>query len=144
LTPHATMPVGPSASRLAIQSDTLSLEPKHPETSQFTVIKRSSGIGYHASESYYRAYKGATTCVNRCASWICHIGRTRKTLEENLLHIISTEFSSSATHNTGLMSRNSYRQYQLFDLLLAYPSFTEMSKSQDIYLSVRQGKISQC
>jgi hypothetical protein len=39
------MPVGLSASRSAIQSDTLSLGLKHPKTSQFVVISRQSGSG---------------------------------------------------------------------------------------------------
>jgi hypothetical protein len=50
--PHATRPVGPSASRSAIQSNTLSLGPKSPKTSQFAVIRRSTVIGSYTSDSY--------------------------------------------------------------------------------------------
>jgi hypothetical protein len=95
------MPVGPSASRSAIQSDALSLGLETSIISQFAVIRRSTGIGSYTSESYYRSYKAATSCLNRGASWICHILLSRKKLQENLLHMISTAFSSLTTHNTG-------------------------------------------
>jgi hypothetical protein len=74
------------------------------KTSQFVVIKRSTGIGSHTSESFYSSYKVATSCVNRCASWICHILLARKKLQENLLHMIAKQFSSLATHNTAVAS----------------------------------------
>jgi hypothetical protein len=66
-TPHAPMPVGPSASRLAIQPDILSLGAKTSKTSQFAVIRFSTGIESRTSESYFRSYKVASSCVNRCA-----------------------------------------------------------------------------
>jgi hypothetical protein len=59
------MPVEPSASRLTIRSDTLSLGPK---TGQVAVIRLSTGIESHTSETFYLSYKVATSCVNRCAS----------------------------------------------------------------------------
>jgi hypothetical protein len=97
-TPHTPTPVGLSDSRLAVQSDALSLGPKHLKTSHFAVIRRSTWIGCNTPETYYRSYKGATSCVNRCASWICHIRLSRKKLQEKLLHMILTEFSSLEKH----------------------------------------------
>jgi hypothetical protein len=97
---RATRPVGPSASRSAIQSITVSLGPKSSKTSQFAVIRRSTVIGSYTSESYCRSYTVATSGVNRLASQICHNRLFRKKLQQNLLHMISTEVSSLATHNT--------------------------------------------
>jgi hypothetical protein len=56
-------------------------------------------IGTYTSESYYRSYTVATSGVNRLAGQICHNRLFRKKLQQNLLHMISTEVSSSATHN---------------------------------------------
>jgi hypothetical protein len=39
--------------------------------------------------------------VNRLASQICHIRIFRKKLQQNFLHMISTEVSSLTTHNRG-------------------------------------------
>jgi hypothetical protein len=75
--------------------------PKSSKTSQFAVIRRSTGIGSCPSESYYRSYTVATSCVNRCASRITHNRLFRKKLQEILLHMISTELSSLAAHNKG-------------------------------------------
>jgi hypothetical protein len=50
--------------------------------------------------SYYCSYKKDTSHVNRCASQSCHIPISRKKLQEKLLPLISTEFSSLAAHNT--------------------------------------------
>jgi hypothetical protein len=73
---------------------------------------RFIGIGSHASESYYRSYiymyiyiyiyiyTADTSGVNRLASEICHNRLFRKKLAQNLQHMISTEVSSLATHNT--------------------------------------------
>jgi hypothetical protein len=72
---------------------------KSSKTSQLAVSRRSTGIDFDTSESYYRSYNVATSCVNRCANWICHNRLSRKKLQENLLHMISTEVSSLATHN---------------------------------------------
>jgi hypothetical protein len=93
-TPHAPAPVGPSASRSAIQSNNFATGPEYPKP----VGLRSYGIESHTSESKYRSFKVATFCGNRCASCICHIRLSRKTLQESLLHMISTEFSSLAPH----------------------------------------------
>jgi hypothetical protein len=76
---------------------------KTSKTSQFAVIKRSTGIGSHTSEFYYRLYKIATSCVNRCASCICNNRLSREKLQEIFLHMISTVFSSFATHNIRLI-----------------------------------------
>jgi hypothetical protein len=73
------------------------------QTSQFAVIRSSTVIGSYTPESYYRPYTVATSGVNRLASQICHNRLFRKKLQQNFLHMISTEVSSSATHN----SRNS-------------------------------------
>jgi hypothetical protein len=73
---------------------------KASKSSQFPVIRRSTGIGSYTSESYYCSYKVATSCVNRCVSWICHIRLSRKKIQENRLHMISTEFLSLAKHTT--------------------------------------------
>jgi hypothetical protein len=50
---------------------------KTSKTSQFAVIRRSTGIESHTSETYYRSFKVATSCVNRYAGWICHIRLSR-------------------------------------------------------------------
>jgi hypothetical protein len=73
---------------------------KTSETSQFSVIRRSTGIRSHPSESCYRSFKVYTSCVNRCASWSFHIRLSRKKLQENSLHMISIDVSSLAAHNT--------------------------------------------
>jgi hypothetical protein len=39
--------------------------------------------------------------VNRLSSQICHNRLFRKKVQQNLLHMISTEASSLATHNNG-------------------------------------------
>jgi hypothetical protein len=83
-----------------IHSDTGSLDPKSPKTSQFSVIWRFIGIESHASESYYHSYTVATSGVNRLASQICHNRLFRKKLQQNIVRMISTEVSSLATHNT--------------------------------------------
>jgi hypothetical protein len=57
-------------------------------------------IGSYASEFYYRSYTVATSGVNRPASQICHNRLFCKKLQQNVLHMISTEVSSLATHNT--------------------------------------------
>jgi hypothetical protein len=99
-------PVGYTACRALrqpnkpIQSDTGSLDPKSPKTSQFSVIRRSIGIESHASESYYLSYTVAKSGVNRLASQICHNRIFRKKLQQNILPMISTEVSSLAAHNT--------------------------------------------
>jgi hypothetical protein len=77
---------------------------KTSKAGQLAVIRRSTGIGSHTFESYYRAYKVAaykvaTSCVNRCTSRICHIRLCRMKLQENFLLVILTEFSSLSTHN---------------------------------------------
>jgi hypothetical protein len=72
---------------------------KTSKASQFAVIKRSTGIRSYTSESQYLSYKVAISRVNRCAGWIYHIQLSRKKLQENLVHMISTELSSLATHN---------------------------------------------
>jgi hypothetical protein len=83
-----------------IQSDTGSLDPKSPKTSQFSVIRRFIEIGSHASESYYYSYTVATSGVHRLASQMCHNRLFRKKLPRNILPMISTEVSSLAAHNT--------------------------------------------
>jgi hypothetical protein len=83
-----------------VQSDTGSLDPKSPKTSQFSVIRRFLGIESHASESYYHSYTVATSGVNRFASQVCHNRHFRKKLQQNILPMISTEVSSFAAHNT--------------------------------------------
>jgi hypothetical protein len=103
-TPWAARPVGPFASRIAIKSITWSLGPKSSKTSQFSVIRRFLGIVSHASESCYRSYihiyTVGTSGVNRLARQICHNRLFRKKLQQNLLHMMSTEVSSLETHNT--------------------------------------------
>jgi hypothetical protein len=83
-----------------IQSDTGSLDPKSPKTSQFSVIRRFIGIESHASDSYYHSYTVATSVANRLASQICHNRLFRKKLQQNILPMISTEVSSFAAPNT--------------------------------------------
>jgi hypothetical protein len=61
---YATRPLRPSASRSVIKSNTLSLGPKAPKTSQSAVIKRFTVIGSHTSKSYYRSYTVATSGIN--------------------------------------------------------------------------------
>jgi hypothetical protein len=72
---------------------------KTSRTSHFAVIRRLTGIWAHTSDTYYRLYKVATSCVNRCASWIYHIRIPCKKLQENPPLIVSTESLSLATHN---------------------------------------------
>jgi hypothetical protein len=91
-----------SASRSAFQSDAFSHGLKYPKTSQFSVIRRSTGVDSHTAESYYRSFQVATSCVNRCASRICHIQLSRKKLRASHLYMISTAFSSLLTHYTVL------------------------------------------
>jgi hypothetical protein len=100
---HATRSIGPPSRRSAIQSDTGSLGPKSSKTSQFAVINRFIGIWSHASESCYHSYTVATSGVNRIPSQICHNRLFRRKLQHNFLHMISTEVSSSATHNSSLL-----------------------------------------
>jgi hypothetical protein len=95
--PYATRPVGPSASRLAIQSNTLSVGQKSSKTCQFAVIRRSTGIWSDTSESYYRSYTVDTFCVNRCASRTCHNRLSRMKIQDFFLHMISSEGSSLAS-----------------------------------------------
>jgi hypothetical protein len=83
-----------------IQSDTGSLDPKSPKTSQFSVIRRFLGIESHASESYYHSYTVATSGVHRLASQVCRNRLFRKKLQQNILPMISTEVSSLAAHNS--------------------------------------------
>jgi hypothetical protein len=90
---------GPPPADQPIQSDTGSLDPKSSQTSQFSVIRRFIGIESHASESYYHSYTVATSGANRLASQIYHNRLVRKTLQENILPMISTEVSSLAAHN---------------------------------------------
>jgi hypothetical protein len=90
-----------------IQSDTGSLDPKSPKTSQFSVIRCFIGIEPHASESYYHSYTVATSGVNRLASQICHNRLFRKKLQQNILPMISTEVSSLAAHNMRTLRRRS-------------------------------------
>jgi hypothetical protein len=85
-----------------IQSETGSLDPKSPKTSQFSAIRRFIGIESHASESYYHSYTVATSSVHRLASQICHYQLFRKKLQQNILRMMSTEVSSLAAHNTRL------------------------------------------
>jgi hypothetical protein len=99
--PHATRPVGSSARRSAIKSNTRSLDPKSSKTSQFSVIRRFIGIGSHASESCYLSYTVATSGVNRLANQIYHNRLFRKKLRHNFLLMISTEILSLASHNSG-------------------------------------------
>jgi hypothetical protein len=82
-----------------IRSDTGSFDPKSSKTSQFSVIRRFIGIESHASESYYHSYTVSTSGVHRLASQICHNRLFRKKLQQNILHMISTEVSSLAAHN---------------------------------------------
>jgi hypothetical protein len=60
-------------------------------------------IGSYTFESYYRSYTVATSGINRLAGQIYDNRLSRKKLQQNLLHMISTEVSSSATHNTALV-----------------------------------------
>jgi hypothetical protein len=83
-----------------IRSDTESLDPKSSKTSQFSVIRRFIVIESHASESYCHSYTVATSGVNRLASQICHNRLFRKTLQQNILPMISTDVLSLAAHNT--------------------------------------------
>jgi hypothetical protein len=68
------------------QSDTGSLDPKSPKTSQFSVIRRFTGIESHASESYYHSYKVATFGVHCLASQIYHNRLFRKKLQQKILN----------------------------------------------------------
>jgi hypothetical protein len=95
--PPCDKPVWPSASRSAIQSNTLSLGPKSSKTSQFVVIRRFIGIESHSSESCIHSYTVATSGVNRLASQICQNRLFRKKLQQNILPMISTEVSSLAS-----------------------------------------------
>jgi predicted alpha/beta-fold hydrolase len=49
---------------------------------------------------YIYIYTADTSGVNRLASQICHNRLFHKKLQQNLLHMISTEVSSLATHNS--------------------------------------------
>jgi hypothetical protein len=82
-----------------IQSDTGSLDPNLPKTSQFSVIRRFIGIESHASESYNHSYTVATSGVHRLASQICDNRFFIKKVQQNILPMISTEVSSLAAHN---------------------------------------------
>jgi hypothetical protein len=57
-------------------------------------------IGSYTAESYCRSYTVATSGVNHLPRQICHNRLSRKKLQQNLLHTISTEVSSLATHKT--------------------------------------------
>jgi hypothetical protein len=100
-TPDARMPVGSLRQPIGDPIRYFVTRARTSRTGQFSVIRRSTGIESHTSESYYRSYEVAAPCINRCASWICHNRLSRQKLHENLLRMISTEFSSLATHNTG-------------------------------------------
>jgi hypothetical protein len=76
--PYATRPVGQSASRSSIQSNTWWLGPKSSKTSQFAAIRRSTLIRSYTSESYYRSYTVATSGVNRLSCQTCHNRLFRK------------------------------------------------------------------
>jgi hypothetical protein len=82
-----------------MHSDTGSLDPKSPKTSQFSVIRRFNAIESHASESHYHSYIVATSSVHRLASQISPNRLFRKKLQQNILRMISTEVSSLAAHN---------------------------------------------
>jgi RNase H-like domain found in reverse transcriptase len=96
-----------------MQSDTGSLDPKSPKTSQFSVIRRFIEIESPASESYYHSYTVSTSGVNRLAGQICHNRLFRKKLQHNSLPMISTEVPSLAAHKNGVLHPIGYWSRQL-------------------------------
>jgi hypothetical protein len=102
-----------------IHTDTGSLGPKSPKTSQFSVIRRFIGIESHAAESYFHSYTVATSDVNRLASQICHNRLFRKKLQQNILPMISTEVSSLAEHSTSPceLSKRSHLAHRIYVLV---------------------------
>jgi hypothetical protein len=65
----------------------------------------STGIGSYTFESYYRSYKVATPCVNRCDSWIYHIRLSRKKFQKKTseFDIDSVLILSDAQHSILLL-----------------------------------------
>jgi hypothetical protein len=118
----------------------------HPKISQLAVIRRVIGIGSNAFESFYRSYAVATYDVNLLASQICHNRLFRKILQQNLLQMISTELSSSATHNTRhLLSIRAYAVSQASSMSASSkvaPPFTflDLCKSSSVDCMLSENK----
>jgi hypothetical protein len=92
----------------------------HPKPVSFLSSGVSSGPGltnlnptidhtYICIYIYIYIYTADTSGVNRLASQICHNRLFHKKLQQNLLHMISTEVSSLAAHNSRHIWRQSSR-----------------------------------
>jgi hypothetical protein len=116
---HATRPVGPSASRSAIKSILDHSVQIRPKPVSYLSLRRFIGVGSNASESHYRSYiiyiytPSPHLASTVLATQIYHNRLFRKKVQQNVLHMISTEVSSLATHNTG-QSRQSARSIDFF------------------------------